>query len=326
MSATHRAAGAVLDELERAIVGKRSVLETVLAAMLAGGHVLIEDVPGVAKTLMAKSIARIAQLEFSRVQFTPDLVPGDVTGSLMPAAAGGRLEFAPGPLFANLVLGDEINRAPPKTQAAVLEAMAEGQVTVDGVSHRLPEPFFVIATQNPIETEGTYPLPEAQLDRFLARVGVGYPEPAAEREMVRRRLERGQEDVDLRPVLDAATLSTMQAEVERVHVEDDVVDYAVAIIEATRAHSALELGASPRGSLALVRMARARAALRDRDFVAPDDVKAVAEPTLAHRLVLRSEAWVRGVTASEVVADVLGAVPVPEALTDADRASVTATG
>jgi MoxR-like ATPase len=316
----------VLDELERAIVGKRSVLETILAAMLAGGHVLIEDVPGVAKTLMAKSIARIAQLEFSRVQFTPDLVPGDVTGSLMPAGAGGRLEFAPGPLFANLVLGDEINRAPPKTQAAVLEAMAEGQVTVDGVSHRLPEPFFVIATQNPIETEGTYPLPEAQLDRFLARVGVGYPEAAAEREMVRRRLDRGQEDVDLRTVLDAATLSAMQAEVEQVHVEDDVVDYAVTIIEATRAHPSLELGASPRGSLALVRMARARAALRDRDFVAPDDIKAVAESTLAHRLVLRSEAWVRGVKASEVVAEVLAAVPVPEALTDADRASVTTTG
>jgi MoxR-like ATPase len=294
--------------------------------MLAGGHVLIEDVPGVAKTLMAKSIARIAQLEFSRVQFTPDLVPGDVTGSLMPAAAGGRLEFAPGPLFANLVLGDEINRAPPKTQAAVLEAMAEGQVTVDGVSHRLPEPFFVIATQNPIETEGTYPLPEAQLDRFLARVGVGYPEPSAEREMVRRRLDRGQEDVDLRPVLDAATLAAMQAEVERVHVDDDVVDYAVAIIEATRAHPSLELGASPRGSLALVRMARARAALRGRDFVAPDDIKAVTEPTLAHRLVLRSEAWVRGVTASEVVHDVVDGVPVPEALTDADRAAVTATG
>ena len=214
MSATHEAAGAVLDELERAIVGKRSVLETVLAAMLAGGHVLIEDVPGVAKTLMAKSIARIARLDFSRVQFTPDLVPVDVTGSLMPAPPPRPLEFAPGPLFANLVLGDEINRAPPKTQAAVLEAMAEGQVTVDGVSHRLPEPFFMIATQNPIETEGTYPLPEAQLDPSSPRARVGLSEPSAEREMVRPPPRPWPEDVDLRTVLDVATLVTMQAEVD----------------------------------------------------------------------------------------------------------------
>jgi MoxR-like ATPase len=314
---------AVVDELSRVVVGKRGVLEAVLAAMLAGGHVLIEDVPGVAKTLMARSFARVNQLSFSRIQFTPDLLPADVTGSLMPSA-DGRLEFAPGPIFANLVLGDEINRAPPKTQAAVLEAMAEGQVTVDGVSHRLPEPFFVLATQNPIEAEGTYPLPEAQLDRFMVRIGVGYPGPADEREMVHRRLARRTEEVELAEVLAVADVIRLQRTVETVHVDADVVDYCVSLVEATRTHEALELGASPRGTLALVRMARGTAAVSGRDYVTTDDVRRVAIPVLAHRLVLRSEAWVRGVTAVQVVDEVVGAVPVPESLTRSDRTSLGA--
>jgi len=315
-------AGAVLDELARAVVGKRDVIELVLAAMLAGGHVLIEDVPGVAKTLMARSFALVTQLSFSRIQFTPDLLPADVTGSLMPTLDRGALEFAPGPIFANLVLGDEINRAPPKTQAAVLEAMAEGQVTVDGVSHPLPEPFFVLATQNPIEAEGTYPLPEAQLDRFLVRLGVGYPSGADERQMVRRRVDRGEERVDLSRLLDATDVITLQRRVEAVHVDDDVVDYCVSVVEATRAHEALELGASPRGTLALVRMARGLAAVRGRDFVTPDDVKQVTTAVLAHRVVLRSESWVRGVTAAQVLDQVVAQVALPEPLTDADRHSL----
>ena len=320
--ATHSAA--VLDELSRAVVGKRDVVELVLAAMLAGGHVLIEDVPGVAKTLMARSFALVTRLRFSRIQFTPDLLPADVTGSLMPTPGAGTLEFSPGPIFANLVLGDEINRAPPKTQAAVLEAMAEGQVTVDGVSHPLPEPFFVLATQNPIEAEGTYPLPEAQLDRFLVRVGVGYPSGPDEREMVRRRVDRGEERVELSPLLDAPDVVALQRRVEAVHVDDDVVDYCVALVEATRAHEALELGASPRGTLALVRMARGLAAVRGRDFVVPDDVKQVSAAVLAHRVVLRSESWVRGVTAAQVLAEVTEQVPLPEPLTAADRQSLGA--
>ena len=308
----------LLDEMERAVVGKRDVLEVLLAAVLAGGHVVIEDVPGVAKTLIARSFAAVTGLTFSRIQFTPDLVPGDVTGSALPDRSGV-LAFQPGPLFANLVLGDEINRAPPKTQAAVLEAMAERQVTVDGVSHPLPDPFVFLATQNPIESEGTYPLPEAQLDRFMARLAVGYPDPVAERELVARRIERGTDEVDLRPVLDAARLLALRDIVEAVPVAADVVDHAVRVVEHTRDHPSLEVGASPRATLALVRMARALAAVRGRPFVVPDDVKQVAAVVLAHRLVLHPDAWVRGVTTRDVVADALGAVPVPAPLNADDR-------
>jgi MoxR-like ATPase len=308
---------ALIDELEQAIVGKRPVLETVLVGLLADGHVLLEDVPGVAKTLIARSVAATCRLRFSRIQFTPDLIPADITGSVVPGP-GGRLDFQPGPLFANLVLGDEINRAPPKTQAAVLEAMEEHQVTADGVSHTLERPFLVLATQNPLESEGTYPLPEAQLDRFLLRVSVGYPSATHEVDLLRRRVERRTEAVSLRPVLDTEQLLRLQALVETVQVADDVLAYIVAVVEATRSSDHTEAGASPRGSLALMRAARARAALAGRDFVIPDDVKQLAVPTLAHRLVLRPEAWVRGVTGADIVTRCLATVPTPASLTPAD--------
>jgi len=313
-------ARAVLDEVERAVVGKRDVLELVLTGLLADGHVLIEDVPGTAKTLIARSLAAVTGLSFSRVQFTPDLIPSDITGSAYPDRRSGELVFQPGPLFANLVLGDEINRAPPKTQAAVLEAMEERQVTADGVSHRLPRPFLVLATQNPIESEGTYPLPEAQLDRFLVRVSVGYPGTGAEIELLRRRVARGVEAVDLRPVIDAGTLLRLQAAVETIQADDDVLGYVVALAEATRAASETEAGASPRASLGLVRTARARAAVAGRPFVTPDDVKAVAVSVLAHRLVLRPEAWVRGLSGADVVAAALAQVPTPATMTESDLA------
>jgi MoxR-like ATPase len=308
---------ALIDEVERAIVGKRPVLETVLVGILADGHVLLEDVPGVAKTLIARSFAATCHLRFSRIQFTPDLIPADITGSVAPDP-NGRPAFQPGPLFANLVLGDEINRAPPKTQAAVLEAMEERQVTADGVSHQLPRPFLVLATQNPLEAEGTYPLPEAQLDRFLLRVSVGYPSAGDEVDLLRRRIQRRAEGVALRPVLDGPQLLRLQAAVETVQVADDVLAYIVALAEATRASEHTEAGASPRGSLALMRAARAQAALGGRDFVTPDDVKHLAAATLGHRLVLRPEAWVRGVSGRDIVERCLTTVPTPASLTAAD--------
>jgi MoxR-like ATPase len=315
-----RLGSAVLDEVERAVVGKRPVLELVLVGLLADGHVLIEDVPGVAKTLTARSFASVLRLRFSRIQFTPDLIPSDITGSAVPDGAGG-VHFQPGPIFANLVLGDEINRAPPKTQAAVLEAMEERQVTVDGTSHALDAPFLVLATQNPLESEGTYPLPEAQLDRFLLRVTVGYPSPEDELDLLRRRVARRRAAVDLEPVLDAAGVRALQAAVETVHVADDLLTYVVSLVTATRDDARTEAGASPRAALALVAAARAKAALAGRGFVVPDDVKALAVPVLAHRLVLRPEAWIRGVGQATVVTDCLASVPTPTALTDADRAS-----
>ena len=325
MAAVARLGNALLDEVERAVVGKRAVLELVLIGLLADGHVLLEDVPGVAKTLMARCFAACCGLRFSRIQFTPDLIPADITGSVALGRGDGVLgrgegapAFQPGPLFANLVLGDEINRAPPKTQAAVLEAMEERQVTVDGISHRLDRPFLVMATQNPLESEGTYPLPEAQLDRFLLRVSVGYPSSDAEVDLLRRRARRGREAVELQPVLDAGALSELQAATEQVSVADDVLAYIVALASATREAEQTEAGASPRGSLALMRAARARAALAGRAFVTPDDVKALAVPALAHRLVLRPEAWVRGVSGADIVTGCLATVPTPATLTDDD--------
>ncbi|MGI9615266.1 MAG: AAA family ATPase [Acidimicrobiales bacterium] len=308
---------AVIDEIEKAVVGKRAVLETILTGLLADGHVLIEDVPGVAKTLIARSLAAVTGLDFSRIQFTPDLIPSDLTGSAIPGP-DGTPTFLPGPLFANLVLGDEINRSPSKTQAAALEAMEERQITVDGHSHPLPRPYFLLATQNPIETEGTYPLPEAQLDRFLLRVSVGYPSPEDERELLHRRIARGQDQPDLEQVIDAADIVAMQGAVETVQAGSDVVDYVVSIIEATRSHDSLEVGASPRGGLALLRAARARAAVTGRGFTTPNDVKTLAVPVLAHRLVLRTEAWVRGVREADVVTDCLASIPTPATLTDDD--------
>ncbi|HEX6947089.1 MAG TPA: MoxR family ATPase [Acidimicrobiia bacterium] len=306
-----RHAQAIVREVERVIVGKRPVIELVLAGWLADGHVLIEDVPGLAKTLLARSLARVTDAEMTRIQFTPDLMPADVTGSSIWNPSTREFEFRAGPIFANVVLGDEINRAPPKTQAAMLEAMAERQVSIDGVTHRLPRPFLVMATQNPVEFEGTYPLPEAQMDRFLLRVGVGYPDPDVEKEILRRRVERGQDDVDLDLVVDRDTLIGMQQAVERVHVSDRIMTYIVDLVSATRSEPRLQTGASPRGSLALVKLGRAMAALRNRDYVTPDDVQAVAVPALAHRVILRPELWVRGVRADDIVTDVMGSVRTP---------------
>jgi len=304
---------AIVAEVERVVVGKRSVIELVLAGWLADGHVLIEDVPGLAKTLLARSLAQVTSMSMHRIQFTPDLMPADVTGSSIWDPSRREFEFRPGPIFANLVLGDEINRAPPKTQAAMLEAMAERQVSIDGTTHGLTRPFLVMATQNPVEFEGTYPLPEAQLDRFLLRVSVGYPDAATEREILRRRVERRTDDVELRPVVDRATLLAMQQAVEAVHVADEMTGYIVDLVAATRADSQLQTGASPRGSLALVKLARAHAALRGRDFVGPDDVQAVAVPALGHRVIIRPELWVRGVSGDEVIARIVESVPTPRA-------------
>jgi MoxR-like ATPase len=308
---TRRLASTIIDEVERAVVGKRSTLELLLAGMLADGHILIEDFPGVAKTLIARSLSEAIGLSFTRIQFTPDLLPGDVTGSSVFDARSAQFEFRPGPLFTNLLLADEINRATPKAQSALLEAMQERQVTVDGATHRLEPPFVVLATQNPIELEGTYPLPEAQLDRFMLRLAVGYPTEADEWQIVQRRLERRQERVDLRAVVDRSTFLAMQASLEDVYVSATIGEYVVAIVRATRNRSTVHVGASPRGTLAVTLAARAVALLRDRDFVTPDDVKSVAVAALAHRISLRPELWMRGTRPEQVVAECLDSVPTP---------------
>jgi MoxR-like ATPase len=305
--------GRVLDEVERAVIGKRDELELILIGLLADGHVLLEDYPGLAKTLAARSFAAVTSIGFSRIQFTPDLMPSDVTGSSIWSQRDSEFEFRPGPIFTNLLLADEINRAPPKTQAALLEAMQERQVTIEGTTHQLARPFLVLATQNPIEYEGTYPLPEAQLDRFLLRVGFGYPAPDDEWEVLSRRLERGTDEVELEPVIDGATLLELQAAIEQVHVGPSVGRYMVEIVESTRSSGSTAVGASPRGSLALLKLSRCRAALAGRDFVTPDDVKAIAVPALAHRLMLKPELWVQRLSADDVVRDLLEHVPTPAA-------------
>ncbi len=303
----------VLDEVERAVVGKRGALELVLMGLLSDGHVLLEDYPGLAKTLTARSFAQVTSIGFSRIQFTPDLMPSDVTGSSIWNQRDADFEFRPGPIFTNLLLADEINRAPPKTQAALLEAMQERQVTIEGTTHPLAQPFLVLATQNPIEYEGTYPLPEAQLDRFLLRVGFGYPSADDEWEVLARRLERRIDDVELEPVIDGPTLIALQDAVEQVHVGDSVGRYIVALVAATRTSGSTAVGSSPRGSLSLLKLSRCKAALSGRDFVTPDDVKAVAVPALSHRLMLRPELWVQRISAEDVVRDVLESVPTPAA-------------
>ena len=290
-----------MDEVEKAVVGKREALELLLLGVLADGHVLIEDYPGLAKTLMARSFARATSLDFSRIQFTPDLMPSDVTGSSIFNQRDADFEFRPGPIFANLLLADEINRAPPKTQAALLEAMQERQVTTEGETRRLGPPFLVLATQNPIEYEGTYPLPEAQLDRFLLRMSVGYPSREDEWQVLAGRAERGRDEVELTDVVDRETLLAMQAACEEVYVSEPVGLYMVDIVAATRDAQSIQVGASPRGSLALMKLSRCRAALDGRDYVTPDDVKSVAVPALAHRLTLRPELWVQRVSAEDVV-------------------------
>jgi MoxR-like ATPase len=313
LSQVHELSDRVLDEVEKAVVGKREPLELVFLGFLADGHVLLEDYPGLAKTLAARSFAQALDMEFARIQFTPDLMPSDVTGSSIWNQRDGDFEFRPGPIFTNLLLSDEINRAPPKTQAALLEAMQERQATIEGVTHALPMPFLVIATQNPIEYEGTYPLPEAQLDRFLLRTAFGYPTREDEVDVLGRRIERGSEDVELHTVIDRVTLLEMQRAVEDVHVADEIREYCVDLVVATRASQSAAVGASPRGSLALLKLARCRAALNGRDYVLPDDVKAIAVPALAHRLVLRPELWVQRITAEDVVREVLDTVPTPRA-------------
>jgi MoxR-like ATPase len=304
-------ASAVLDEVERAVVGKRDRLELVLAGLLADGHVLLEDVPGLAKTLTARSFAEVTGLRFTRVQFTPDLLPSDVTGSSIWNQRDSAFEFRAGPIFTNILLADEINRAPPKTQAALLEAMQERQVTIDGDTRPLEPPFLVLATQNPIEYEGTYPLPEAQVDRFLLRTGFGYPSADSEWEMVARRLERRVDEVELGRIVDRETLLQMQHAVEGVHVDESVGRYVVDLVAATRESPSVSVGSSPRGSLALVKLSRCRAALAGRDFVTPDDVKGVAVPALAHRLVLRPELWVQRRSGEDVVREILDQVRSP---------------
>ncbi|MFI6231859.1 AAA family ATPase [Micromonospora echinospora] len=306
-----RLAREVLDAVGSVVVGKREALELVLAGILAGGHVLLEDLPGLGKTLTARSFAQALGLDFRRLQFTPDLLPADVTGSFLYDQRSGDFTFRAGPLFTNLLLADEINRTPPKTQSALLEAMQEKQVSVEGVTYRLDEPFHVLATANPIEYEGTYPLPEAQLDRFLLRVSFGYPEREEEWEVLRRRMARRREEAEIKPVVDATTLRAMQAALENVAVEDSVGRYIVELAAATRDHPSVLVGASPRGSLALLLLARARAAFGGRDYVVPEDVKDVAVPALAHRITLRPEMWLRRVDPSFVVGEVLDATPVP---------------
>jgi MoxR-like ATPase len=303
---------ALLDEVETVIVGKRAVLERVLWAILSDGHVLIEDVPGLAKTLIAKLFAAGLGLQFRRIQFTPDLLPADITGSYVLDRRTNEFVLRRGPVFTNLLLADEINRAPPKTQSALLEAMQERQATIEGETLRLDPPFFVLATQNPIEHEGTYPLPEAQVDRFLMRIDVGYPTRDQEIEILRRRQARATEDVTIRRVLSPEEVHRLQQDVETIHVDPAVNGYMVDVVAATRAHSQVEIGASPRGSLALLKLSRARAALAGRDFVTPDDVKAVAPYALAHRIILKPDPWIRGVRTSTVLSDVLGQIPVPK--------------
>ena len=308
---TARLCERILGEVERVIVGKRQAVTAVLLGVLASGHILIEDLPGLGKTLLARTFATVLGLEFTRVQFTPDMLPADLTGATVLDLATGEPAFRPGPVFTGLLLADEINRTPPKTQAALLEAMAEGQVSVDGVTRPLPSPFVVLATDNPIEYEGTYPLPEAQLDRFIARVSLGYLDAEGEAEMVRRRLARGSAPPVPPQVTDAGRLLAIRESLEAVQLHPDLLTYVVALVNATRSHSQVTVGASPRGTLAVIQLARGHAVLDGREYVTPEDIKAVAVPALAHRLVLRPEMWVRQITGQDVAAEVLAAVPVP---------------
>jgi MoxR-like ATPase len=303
----------LLAALRQVIIGKDEVLQQILLGIYSGGNILIEDVPGLAKTLIARLIAQVTGLEFKRIQFTPDLLPGDITGGLIYNQKMSEFEFRPGPLFTNLVLADEVNRAPPKTQAALLEVMQERQVTIEGSTHVMRRPFMVIATQNPIELEGTYPLPEAQLDRFIMRTQVGYPTSEEEQRILAQRGARQQEQVDLEAVITAEQVVQMQAAVEHVHADPDIEAYIVSLAAATRRHNQVQVGVSPRGSLALYQLSRAQAMVQGRDFVLPDDVKVVALPALAHRLLLRPELWVRGIQADAIIQEILDRTPVPKA-------------
>jgi MoxR-like ATPase len=319
-------ASAILDELDKAVVGRRRTLELVLIGILAGGHVLLEDLPGLGKTLIARSFAQVLGLDFARIQFTPDLLPSDVVGAPLYDQRNAEMVFRPGPVCTQLLLADEINRTPPKTQAALLEAMGESQVSVDGESRRLPQPFIVLATDNPIEYEGTYELPEAQLDRFLMRLRLGYLTANDEADMLRRRVDRATELVALTPVTDAQGLLAMRESLERIEISDDLLDYVIKIVTATRTDPQIQVGASPRGGLALVQLARGQALLHRRDYVIPDDIKQVAVPALAHRITLRPELWVRQVAADDIVSRLLTGVPTPRTDPRADRRAAAASG
>ncbi len=301
----------IIQEVERVVVGKRLLLEKMMAAVLAGGHILLEDYPGLAKTLIANSFATALGLEFKRIQFTPDLLPSDITGSYIYDRALSRFELRQGPIFANIILADEINRASPKTQSALLEAMQEYQVTLEGETMALPEPFVVVATQNPIEYEGTFPLPEAQLDRFLMKLSVGYPSAEEEQEILKRRRERRSDTFELERVTHAAEVLAMRQVVEQVYVHPDLDHYIVALVGGTRRDKRVAVGASPRGSLALLKLARAQAALEGRDYVLPDDIKRFVHPALVHRLILEPGLWMKRHAADEVITSIIRATEVP---------------
>lgn len=302
----------VLTAVHRAVVGRDQALELVATGLLADGHLLLEDLPGLGKTLIAKSFSSALGLSFTRIQFTADLLPHDITGGEVWDAEHARFEFRQGPLFANLVLADEINRAPPKVQSALLEAMQEYQVTSERSTYALDRPFLVLATQNPIELEGTYPLPEAQVDRFLMRLSVGYPTPEEEREILARRKARKEDRVDVPAVMDLARFRAVQRAVEEVELDPALEGYAVDLVNATRVDPRVEVGASPRGSLALLKLGRARALLSGRDYTVPDDLKGVAGPALGHRIMIKPEPWIRGVRGTQVVREALDRVPVPK--------------
>ena len=301
----------VLDEVERAIIGKRIVLEKLMAAILASGHILLEDFPGLGKTLMARSFATVLGLDFKRIQFTPDLLPGDITGGYIFNRAENRFDLRKGPIFANIALADEINRASAKVQSALLEAMQEGQVTLEGETLSLPEPFIVLATQNPIEYEGTFPLPEAQLDRFMLKLSVGYPELDDEREILHRRSERQQDEVNLSKVTNADALREIQQAMEDVHVDNDLKEYIAAIVHETRKARRVAVGASPRASLSFLKIARSYAVLQGRDYVLPDDIKYFAGDVLKHRIILQPEYWMSSKVTEDIIQDVFDRVPVP---------------
>ena len=301
----------IIGQVRKVIVGKEKVLEQVMLAILSDSHILFEDYPGLAKTLLARSFAMSMGCDFSRIQFTPDLLPADITGTYIYNVKSGEFDLRRGPVFTNVLLADEINRAPPKTQAALLEAMQERQTTLDGKTHVLTDPFIVMATQNPIEYEGVYPLPEAQLDRFLVKLSVGYPNREEEVEIMRRRMQRQKEEVTLDPAVNAEKILDLQRTVEEIHVDDDVLGYVADIVQATRTQRQVEVGASPRGSLAIFKLARARAVFNGRDYVIPDDVKEVTGPALVHRMIMKSESWVKGTEPRSVVDEVLKSVPVP---------------
>lgn len=302
----------ILEEVEKVIVGKRDVIEKLFMTILSNGHVLLEDYPGLAKTLMAKTLATAIGCDFRRIQFTPDLLPADITGTYVYNQKTQEFELRKGPIFTNILLADEVNRAPPKTQSALLEAMQERQVTIEGNTHKLEDPFVVFATQNPIEFEGVYPLPEAQIDRFLIKTSVGYPSKSEEIEILKRRIKRRSDYFEVNTVVTKRDVIEMQKSIEDVHVVDDILDYIVTVVEATRNHPNVEVGSSPRGSLALLKLSRSHAALHGRDYVIPDDVKFIAVEALSHRILLRSEYWVKGIRPEDVIKEIINKVPVPK--------------